>query len=36
MERERTADALANKDLDCARRIADHEAEAARMAEERN
>jgi chromosome segregation ATPase len=36
MERERTADALANKDLDCAKRIADYEAEAARMAEERN
>ena len=36
MERERTADALANKDLDCVKRIAEYEAEAAQMTEERN
>lgn len=36
MERARTADVVANKDLECAERIAEYEREAARMAEERN
>jgi uncharacterized protein (DUF3084 family) len=36
MERARTADVVANKDLECEERIAEYEREAARMAEERN
>ena len=36
MEKARTADVIANKELECAERIANYERESARMAEERN